>query len=525
MRFGIPRVAIGFACVMRFPNVWRVRMLWLRPLPTPWGFHPGPCGLMARFRSISLSCIGMSDQAPSALIDGVPLTCIQPQEVPSIINALLADQPVERRGRVERNLRKAGPVIFTPYEQGQAIRKALALSPEAVICEMNQSRLRGRGGAGFPLALKWDFCRKASGEHHFVVCNADEGEPGTFKDRVLLTDLPGLLFEGMTIAGYAIGASQGMVYLRGEYAYLLESLEQELTQRRQAGLLGNRILGQEGFDFDIRIQLGAGAYICGEESALLESLEGKRGAPRDRPPFPVQRGYQNQPTAVNNVETFCCAARIMEQGAEWFSRFGTRDSTGTKLLSISGDCEQPGVYEVEYGVTVESVLEMIGASGAQAVQVGGPSGQCIAPKDYGRGLAFEDLSTGGSLIVFGPQRDLLEQMFCFLEFFQEESCGWCTPCRAGTRQLVLSMHKILTGTGSMHDFHELENLALTVKTMSRCGLGQTAGNPILSTIKNFPALYEERIQPQEYIPTLNLQEAIQAGCEATGRGVPPERAL
>jgi [NiFe] hydrogenase diaphorase moiety large subunit len=418
---------------------------------------------------------------------------------------------------VESNLRQAGPVIFSPLERGIAIRKALSMSPQEVIGEMNKSRVRGRGGAGFPLAMKWDFCRKAKADAHYVICNGDEGEPGTFKDRVILTECPDLVFEGMTIAGYAVGAKEGFLYLRGEYEHLLPHLEQVLAKRRRMGLLGENVCGSEGFDFDIRIQMGAGAYICGEESALIESLEGKRGAPRDRPPFPVQKGYLDRPTSVNNIETLCCAARIMERGADWFAAMGTKDSTGTKLLSVSGDCESPGVYEVEYGISVENFLEMVGGTGAQAVQIGGPSGQCIAPKDFGRSICFEDLPTGGSTIVFGQDRDLLECMDGFLEFFVEESCGWCAPCRAGTTILKMQFEKILKGRGTAEDLKKLEEIANTVKFMSRCGLGQTAGNPVLTTLRNFPGLYETRIKPVDFIPAFDIKEAMKEACSITGQ--------
>ena len=466
-------------------------------------------------------CIGMSDQAPAALVNGKVLTNIRPEDVKSIVEAVrsgkLHDGGALSVKSVESNLRQAGPVIFAPFERGAGIRKALSMSPEDVINEMNKARVRGRGGAGFPLAMKWSFCRKAEGEAHYVICNGDEGEPGTFKDRVILTECPDLMFEGMTIAGYAVGAKQGFFYLRGEYEYLLPHLEQVLAKRRRMGLLGENVCGAEGFDFDIRIQMGAGAYICGEESALIESLEGKRGAPRDRPPFPVQKGYLDRPSSVNNVETLCCAARIMERGAEWFSSMGTKDSTGTKLLSISGDCAAPGVYEVAYGITVEKVLEMVGATDAQAVQIGGPSGQCIAPKDFGRSICFEDLPTGGSTIIFGKDRDLLACMEGFLEFFVEESCGWCAPCRAGTTFLKMQFEKILEGRGTREDLKKLEETANTVKFMSRCGLGQTAPNPVLTTLRNFPALYEARIQPDDFIPAFDLKEALKEACSITGQ--------
>jgi [NiFe] hydrogenase diaphorase moiety large subunit len=469
-------------------------------------------------------CIGMSDQAPSALIDGVVLTKIKPQDVEKIVAAIRKAKPGEKFHNggndwtdVDLNLHEPGPVVFAPMERGAGIRRALSMEPEAVINEMNRARLRGRGGAGFPTAMKWDFCRKAEGDAHYVICNADEGEPGTFKDRVILTEEADLVFEGLTIAGYAVGASEGFLYVRGEYEYLFEHLERVLARRRRMGLLGENICGREGFSFDIRVQMGAGAYICGEESALIESLEGKRGAPRDRPPFPVQKGYADRPTAVNNVETLCCAARVAEKGAEWFSAIGTKDSTGTKLLSVSGDCAMPGVYEVEYGLTVEKLLDMVGAENAQAVQMAGPSGHCLAPRDFGRSICFEDLPTGGSIIVFGPERDLLECMRQFTEFFVEESCGWCAPCRVGTITLLKQLEKILAGKGTASDLDKLAEIGNTVKTMSRCGLGQTAANPILTSMNSFPNLYQALLKEGDFSPSFDLGEAVKEACAITGQ--------
>ncbi|HOX38533.1 MAG TPA: NAD(P)H-dependent oxidoreductase subunit E [Candidatus Brocadiia bacterium] len=465
------------------------------------------------------ACIGLSDQAPAALVNGTPLTNLCPADVPAIVQALKAGKSPRElpQARVDLNLRQPGPVIFAPMQRGAAVRRALNMSPEEVIKEMNASRVRGRGGAGFPTAMKWDFCRKAEGGAHYIVCNADEGEPGTFKDRVILAQCPDLVFEGMTVAGYALGAVEGLVYLRAEYEYLLPSLEQCLAKRRSLGLLGENICGLEGFNFDIRIQLGAGAYVCGEESALIESLEGKRGAPRDRPPFPVQKGYKNEPTAVNNVETLCCAARIMEKGAAWFNAIGTKDSTGTKLVSVSGDCEKPGVYEIQYGMSVDALLQLVGGQNAQAVQMAGPSGQCLAPKDFGRSICFEDLPTGGSVIVFGPQRDVLECMHQFLEFFVEESCGWCAPCRAGTTLMCKMVEKVLEGKGTRNDLRQIETLGNTIKTMSRCGLGQTAANPILTTLRNFSNLWDAKVRSEDYVAPFDLKKALQEACAVTGQ--------
>jgi len=471
------------------------------------------------------ACMGMSDQPPSALVNGIPVTRICPEDVPGIIKELKKGKKYSAEklsasipaAQVETNLMKEGQVIFAPMEHGAAIRAAINKSPEDVINEITASGLRGRGGAGFPTGMKWNFCRKAKGKAHYIICNADEGEPGTFKDRVILTEAADLLFEGMTVAGYAIGAEEGYLYLRGEFAYLLGFLEQVLEQRRHIGLLGKNIAGKQGFDFDIRIQLGAGAYICGEESGLIESLEGKRGAPRHRPPFPVTYGYMEQPTSVNNVETLCCSARVLEKGAEWFKGLGTKDSTGTKVLSVSGDCKHPGVYEIELGTAIDDVLQMVGADHPQAVQIGGPSGTCVAPKDFGRKICFEDIATGGSVIVFSKKRNLLEIVKQFTEFFNDESCGWCAPCRAGTSIILKMFNKVLEGKGSTQDLEMLEKVGNTIKTTSRCGLGQTAANPILTTLQNFRSLYEDLCKTNEYIPPFDYEKAIAAGVEIAGR--------
>jgi [NiFe] hydrogenase diaphorase moiety large subunit len=457
------------------------------------------------------SDIGMADQEPSALINTTVFNSLKPADVPAIVGALrLEGEPGKlQNAGVRPSLTQAGPVIFSEgaAKTGDGIRAALTLSPEDVIKEISEAKLRGRGGAGFPTALKWKYCRGAKGKAHYVVCNADEGEPGTFKDRLLLIDKPDLVFDGMTIAAYAIGAKDGIVYLRGEYAYLWEPLQRVLDDRSKAGLLGCNVCGHEGFDFNIRIQLGAGAYICGEESALLESLEGKRGAPRDRPPFPTDHGYLEQPTAVDNVETYACATRILERGSNWFTTHGTPESTGTKLLSVSGDCPRPGVYELAFGVTINEFLDLVGAPEAVFVQVGGPSGQSVAPKDFGRRIAFEDLATGGSMMVFGPSRDVLDIALQFTDFFVDESCGWCTPCRVGTTLLKKQLEKIVARRGTLSDVVAMETLANTVMRMSRCGLGQSSVNPILTTIRNFPQLYEAKLQPETFVPRVTLSEA------------------
>lgn len=465
------------------------------------------------------SDIGLGDQEPAALVNTTPLVRITVEDVSKIV-AALRDGGVTTplpNALVSSSLVQPGAILFGAMNRGAGLRSALNMTPEQVIAEITKARLRGRGGAGFPTGMKWQRCRQAVGSTRYVICNADEGEPGTFKDRVLLTEVPDRVIAGMTIAGYALGAREGIIYLRAEYAYLWDRLQQVLAQRRRHNLLGEDICGRDGFNFDIRIELGAGAYICGEESALIESLEGKRGAPRDRPPFPTDRGYLQQPTSVNNVETLACVTRILEKGADWFTQFGTKESTGTKLLSVSGDCEHPGVYELPFGVTVNDLLDLVGGGDAEAVQVGGPSGQCIGPKDFGRQIAFEDLPTGGSMMIFGPQRDLLQVVRQFAEFFAEEACGWCVPCRVGTTVLGNMLDKVLEGRGTLHDVQAIEKLSHTVARTSRCGLGQTAPNPILSTLRNFPHLWEARTKRADFIPSFDLEKSLKTAVAVQGR--------
>jgi len=479
------------------------------------------------------SCVGMNDQEPAAIINGVVFTRLTPDKAKSLVAAMKAGKNVQDmvketgdganqseliKSMVKNNIRKKGQVLLAPFESGSAIKAALAKKPEAVIEEVKVSNLRGRGGAGFPTGMKWDFCRKAVGKKHFVVCNADEGEPGTFKDRVILTEIPEMLFEGMAIGGYAVGAKLGILYLRAEYMYLQKYLENVLDKLRSKKILGNNAGGKKGFNFDIEIKMGAGAYICGEESALIESAEGKRGEPRNRPPFPAQSGYMNQPTTVNNVETYCAVSRIMLQGGKWFKAIGTEQSSGTKLLSVSGDCNKPGVYEVEFGTTIQSLLEMVDGTSAKAVQVGGPSGNCIGSKDFGRKICFSDLATGGSMILFGQNRDLLEMVRNFMEFFAEESCGWCVPCRAGNVLLLNKLEKIMEGHGTESDLKELESWCKIVKSMSRCGLGQTSPNPIYTTLQNFRDVYEARINKgADYLTSFDLAASVAESCKVANR--------
>ena len=482
----------------------------------------------------STSCIGMSDQEPAALINGKVFCRLTPFRVKEIIRDLKAgkrldDIMVEGMGdganafpeihtMVQNNIRKKGPILADGYKPGEALKKIVKMTPEEVIAEVKLSNIRGRGGAGFPTGMKWEICRNAPGTEKYIFCNADEGEPGTFKDRVILTEYPKMLLEGMAIAGYAVGADHGILYVRYEYKYLQQHLEKIIDGGRKKNYLGTNIQGKEGFNFDIRIQFGAGAYVCGEESALIESAEGKRGEPRDRPPFPVESGYLEKPTIVNNVETLCSIVKIINNGAPWYRSMGTKESSGTKVLSISGDCKYPGVYEIEWGFSVNDVLEMVGATDVQAVQVGGPSGTLIGPNEFTRTLSYTDLSTGGSLIIFNKQRDLLKDVVLnFLNFFIDESCGSCSTCRNIPVFLKQKLEKILNARGVQKDIEEMLEWSKVLKA-SRCGLGITAANPVVSSIKNFRPLYDKIIQHgKDYDSNFDMLVSVKESCDAVGR--------
>lgn len=480
-------------------------------------------------------CIGMSDQAPAALINGTVVTNLNAEKARDIVRAIKADGVGARlvrtlgdgnnahdlvKAMVVNNIRQRGSVVFDAYASGSGLQKALAMTPAEVIRDIKTSRLRGRGGAGFPTGMKWDFTRQAPGTARYVVCNADEGEPGTFKDRVLLTECADLTAEGMTIAGYAIGSEHGILYLRGEYAYLKPLLDHVLSERRKNGLLGKGICGRKDFNFDIRIQMGAGAYICGEETSLLSSCEGLRGDPKNRPPFPAQKGYMGCPTTVNNAETFCCVARILEKGPGWFAQMGSKGSPGTKLLSISGDCARPGVYEVPFGIKLKDLLALAGAEDTLAVQIGGPSGKMVGKTAFDRTICYDDLATGGSVIVFNKTRNVVEVAKAFMQFFVEESCGYCTPCRVGNVLLERKLEEILAGKGASSDLAYLEQLGKSVKLASRCGLGQTAPNPILSTLESFRPAYESLFKKRkdpEFLQTFDIKAALGTASELQGR--------
>jgi [NiFe] hydrogenase diaphorase moiety large subunit len=493
------------------------------------------------------SCTGMCDQGPAMLVNNLAITRLSEQRIDEIAELVrnevpLSDWPADYF-RVEDNIRKSDVLLGSQMQPGDALRAARARTPSdglmasnmrswreglpsglggpaSLLDEIKRSNLRGRGGAGFSTGLKWEACHNAPlapEQQRFVVCNADEGEPGTFKDRVLLTSYPDLVFEGMTAAAYSIGARRGFLYLRGEYRYLLEPLKAVLERRRREHLLGDDILGIPGADFDIEIHLGAGAYICGEESALIESLEGKRGTPRNRPPFPVTNGYLDQPTVVNNVETFAAAALIALNGGEWYAAIGTKHSAGTKILSVSGDCARPGLYEYPFGVSIRQVLADCGAVDTQAAQVSGPSGICVGPDEFDRIIGFEDIPTAGAFTVFDRRRDMFEVARNYVHFFQHESCGFCTPCRVGTSLLKNLMDKLHNGHGSPYDFAEIEKLNQLLRSMSHCGLGHTACNPVLDTIAKFRPAYERRLERTDFAPAFDLDRALAAARQMTGR--------
>jgi len=434
------------------------------------------------------NCLGMCDQGPALLVNERIYTKVTPAKVHDILEECRSTFGVYAPStRTPANISSTDTnrMTFMNIDGRAGLDAALEMPPRAVIGAIGESGLKGRGGAGFPTHLKWTLAAEVDDELKYVVCNADEGEPGTFKDRVILTCFPDLVIEGMTVAAHAIGACKGIIYLRGEYAYLRNMLEEVLDRRRHDRLLGRAVLGNEGFDFDIEIRMGAGAYVCGEETALIESIEGQRGEPRNRPPFPVNTGLMGHPTTVNNVETFAWVPCILVRGSDWFKQHGTEKSTGLKLFSVSGDCKKQGVFEFQMGITIRELLERVGGVGAKAVQVGGASGRCVPASEFDRAISYEDVATGGSIIVFGPERDMLAVAKNFMEFFVDESCGQCTPCREGNARLLEGIHMLEAGCCSMPYLRELCELGETMQLASKCGLGQSSPNAFLSIVENF----------------------------------------
>lgn len=393
---------------------------------------------------------------------------------------------------------------YIAFDGYQALGKALTeMKPADVIQTMLDSGLRGRGGAGFPTGLKWKFAAGNASDQKYVCCNADEGDPGAFMDRSVLEGDPHVVLEAMAIAGYAIGATQGYIYVRAEYPIAVHRLQIAIEQAREYGLLGNNIFGTD-FCFDVDIKLGAGAFVCGEETALMTSIEGKRGEPRPRPPFPAVKGLFGKPTILNNVETLANVPRIILNGAEWFGSMGTEKSKGTKVFALGGKIKNTGLVEIPMGTTLRTIVEEIGGGipdgkKFKAAQTGGPSGGCIpaslidTPIDYDNLIAIGSMMGSGGLIVMDEDTCMVDIAKFFLEFTVDESCGKCTPCRVGTKRLLELLEKITSGNGEMEDLDKINELATFIKANSLCGLGQTAPNPVLSTMRYFRDEYEAHI--------------------------------
>jgi len=468
-------------------------------------------------------CIGLSDQEPSSLINFYPFTNLNAIRVKDIVHALkngaapasICDAPAD-------NIRYTPPgdksIFFKKFIDGKALANAAILGADGVIESLKKTELAGRGGAYFPTWKKWKAAKEQTATPKFVVCNADEGEPGTFKDRVLINTQAKSMIEGMMLCGYTIGAEYGIIYLRGEYRWLKTKLDEAIDDYRKKGLLGKGCGNIKGFNFDIRVQMGAGSYVCGEETALLESLEGKRGEPRTKWFFPVEKGYLQKPTVINNVETFCAAARILEMGAEEYMQMGIPGSPGTKLISVSGDCKLPGIYEIEWGMTVAELLELCEADDPYYIQVSGPSGECISIKEKYRRismldlLAHKDIRCGGSFMIFNKQRDLVKVLLNFSEFFKSESCGICTPCRAGNFIIQRKLERLDNGLANEKDLEELKSWGTIMKNTSRCGLGKTATNSLIFSMDKFGDYFRSKLD-KDY-NGLNLKFDMEEATEA-----------
>jgi len=398
----------------------------------------------------------------------------------------------------------------------RGLEKALSLTPGQVIAEIGKSGLRGRGGAGFPTGKKWQICRDVEGDSKQVICNADEGDPGAFMNRSLLESDPHAVLEGMLIAGYAIGASSGYIYIRAEYPLAIKRLRIAIRQMEDSGLLGERILGSD-FSFKLKIKQGAGAFVCGEETALIQSIEGKRGMPRTKPPFPAVSGLFGKPTVINNVETLGTVPHILRQGSHWYRQFGAEGNPGTKTFSLVGKVRRTGLIEVPLGTSLKKIIQDIGGGpqkSFKAVQTGGPSGGCLPEELLDTPVTYETLGAAGSimgsggLIVMDQDTCVVDLARYFLDFIQRESCGKCTSCRVGTRHMVEILERICEGAGEIDDLNKLESLARTVKSTSLCGLGQTAPNPVMTTLRYFRSEYVEHVV-NTYCPALVCRSLIE----------------
>lgn len=493
-------------------------------------------GLDKEVKVIRTGCFGLCALGPIVVIypEGSFYSLVKEDDVPEIVaehllkgrpvTRLLYDETVSAEGVITRlddtafykkqeriALRNCGIINpenieeYIGFDGYQALGKAVTeMTPQQVIDNILESGLRGRGGGGFSTGLKWKLAAGNAADKKYVCCNADEGDPGAFMDRSILEGDPHVIIEAMAIAAYAIGADQGFVYIRAEYPIAVNRLQIAIKQARELGLLGNNIFGTD-FCFDLDIKLGAGAFVCGEETALMTSIEGKRGEPRPRPPFPAQKGLFGKPTILNNVETYANIPRIILNGSGWFKSMGTEKSAGTKVFALGGKIKNTGLVEIPMGTTLRTVVEEIGGGipggkKFKAAQTGGPSGGCIpaslidTPIDYDNLIAIGSMMGSGGLIVMDEDTCMVDIAKFFLEFTVDESCGKCAPCRIGTRRLLELLDKITTGKGSMDDISKIEELSEFIKGNSLCGLGQTAPNPVLSTMRYFRQEYEEHIK-------------------------------
>ncbi len=498
-------------------------------------------GLEKEIKVVKTGCFGLCALGPIMIVypEGTFYSRVTPEFIPEIVEEhLIKGRPVEKyiyndsdtppeNGKTA----KLGDIKFYKKQKRVALRncglidpenideyiardgymalgKVLTeMTPDQVIQTMLDSGLRGRGGGGFPTGMKWKFAKNSVSDKKYVVCNADEGDPGAFMDRSVLEGDPHAVLEAMAIAGYAIGADEGYIYVRAEYPIAVHRLNVAIAQAREAGLLGKDIFST-GFNFDIHIRLGAGAFVCGEETALLTSIEGHRGEPRPRPPFPAVKGLFGQPTIINNVETYANIPQIINKGADWFASMGTEKSKGTKVFALGGKIEHTGLVEIPMGTTLREIIYDIGGGipggkAFKAAQTGGPSGGCIPASlidtkvDYDSLIAIGSMMGSGGLIVMDEDNCMVDIAKFFLEFTVDESCGKCTPCRIGTRRMLEILNKITSGKGEDGDIEKLETLANTIKTSSLCGLGQTAPNPVLSTLRYFRHEYEAHIYNKE----------------------------
>ncbi|MFR8664467.1 MAG: NADH-quinone oxidoreductase subunit NuoF [Ruthenibacterium sp.] len=493
-------------------------------------------GLQDEVKVIRTGCFGLCALGPIVVIypEGSFYSMVKEENVKEIVDEhLLKGRPVTRllydetvaedntiksldetafyKKQLRIALRNCGVINpenideYIAFDGYAALGKVLTeMTPEQVIQTMLDSGLRGRGGAGFPTGLKWKFAAGNKADQKYVCCNADEGDPGAFMDRSILEGDPHVVIEAMAIAAYAIGASQGYVYIRAEYPIAVQRLTIAINQAREYGLLGKNIFGTD-FCFDLDIKLGAGAFVCGEETALMTSIEGKRGEPRPRPPFPAVKGLFAKPTILNNVETYANVPQIILKGADWFASMGTEKSKGTKVFALGGKINNTGLVEIPMGTTLRTIVEEIGGGipggkKFKAAQTGGPSGGCIpaslidTPIDYDNLIAIGSMMGSGGLIVMDEDTCMVDIAKFFLEFTVDESCGKCTPCRVGTKRLLELLTKITDGKGTMEDLDKITELAEFIKANSLCGLGQTAPNPVLSTLRYFRDEYEEHIK-------------------------------